>query len=196
MHCHIRLHNLIMAYSLKTSKIKLGRRFYTSQANGVFWDKGGQQMYISDCTGLSLPAYRIIGYCLMYHIYPKYLCKFTSCQTCPKIWTSLLCYLLINVSNSCYWMGGKKCRPWSDAALRGVWPGSTLFAQVCLFQYLGQMWYQQITRVERTRLREYTRGYGSTNFAHARRYILLDVPQTAQVNLGKHCSHLCGGAFL
>ena len=33
------------------------------------------------------------------------------------------------------WMGGKQCRPWSDAAFCGIWSGTTLFAQVLLSQY-------------------------------------------------------------
>ena len=35
------------------------------------------------------------------------------------------------------WTSGKQGRPWSDAAFCGVWSGWTLFAQACLFQYLG-----------------------------------------------------------
>ena len=38
-------------------------------------------------------------------------------------------------------MYGKQCWPWSDAASCGVWSGSTLFAKVYLFQYLGLLQY-------------------------------------------------------
>ena len=34
-------------------------------------------------------------------------------------------------------MSGKRCRPRSDAAVRGIWFGSTQFAQASLSQYLG-----------------------------------------------------------
>ena len=42
----------------------------------------------------------------------------------------------VDLSKSC-WMSDKECRPWSDAASRGVWSGSTLFAQTCLTKYFG-----------------------------------------------------------
>ena len=35
-------------------------------------------------------------------------------------------------------MSSKQCMPWSDAS-SGVWSGSTLFVQVCLSEYLGQL---------------------------------------------------------
>ena len=35
------------------------------------------------------------------------------------------------------WMSGKSVDPdWSDAAERGVWSGSALFAQACLSEYV------------------------------------------------------------
>ena len=48
-------------------------------------------------------------------------------------------------------MGGKQCRPWSDAASRDVWSGSALLAQACLsvgtvftryiyLPYLSKIW--------------------------------------------------------
>ena len=33
-------------------------------------------------------------------------------------------------------MGGKQYRPWSDAAFCGVWSGSKLFIQTCLYEYI------------------------------------------------------------
>ena len=48
------------------------------------------------------------------------------------IWTSSS----IAVPRNC-WMSSKHCRPWPDAAERGVWSGSTMFAQAYLSQYLG-----------------------------------------------------------
>ena len=36
------------------------------------------------------------------------------------------------------WVGGKQCRPWSDAALCGVWSGSALFTQACLSEYVDK----------------------------------------------------------
>ena len=39
------------------------------------------------------------------------------------------------------WFTGKKCRPWSDAAERGVWSGSTLFAQACPSKYFDLLRY-------------------------------------------------------
>ena len=38
-----------------------------------------------------------------------------------------------------WWMSGKQCRPWSDAAFSGIWSGAALFAQVCLSKYLGKI---------------------------------------------------------
>ena len=35
-----------------------------------------------------------------------------------------------------HWMSSKQCRPWSDAALCGVWSGSTLFCQPCQMRLL------------------------------------------------------------
>ena len=40
-----------------------------------------------------------------------------------------------------YSMGGKQCRPWSDAAFCSIWSGSTLFAQASLSQYTGLLQY-------------------------------------------------------
>ena len=58
---------------------------------------------------------------------PKYLDTLTPYHTCPVIWMS--------VKFCCVW--GKQCRPRSNAAQRGVWSGSTLFANACLSEYLG-----------------------------------------------------------
>ena len=49
-------------------------------------------------------------------------------HTCSKIWTFLL---QVDVSTTC-WMRSKQSTPWSDAALYGIWSGSTLFALACL----------------------------------------------------------------
>ena len=43
--------------------------------------------------------------------------------------------------NENWWMNGKQCRPWSDVAYCGVWSGSTLFAKVCLSQYIWIIMY-------------------------------------------------------
>ena len=70
-----------------------------------------------------------------YCIYPKYLDTLCTYYNCPKIWNSPFYYLLLCLKYCC--MYGKQCRLWSDAEFCGIWSGSTLFAKVCLSQYLG-----------------------------------------------------------
>ena len=70
-------------------------------------------------------------YLVYYRIYLKYWNILTPYYTGPKIWTSPFYYILIMCLKTC-WMSGKQCRPWSDTAFCGVWPGLTLFAQVCM----------------------------------------------------------------
>ena len=55
---------------------------------------------------------------------------FSPYHTYPEFWPSLLYYLLMGLK---WWMSGKQWRPRSDAAFRGVWSGSALFAQACLY---------------------------------------------------------------
>ena len=64
---------------------------------------------------------------LGYLIYPKY--------SHPLLFYHILLFNKPILPRGCVqncWMSSKQCRPWSDAALCGVWSGSTLFAQTCL----------------------------------------------------------------
>ena len=36
---------------------------------------------------------------------------------------------------------GKQCRPWSDCSSGAVWSGSALFAETCMSENLGSLWY-------------------------------------------------------
>ena len=60
-------------------------------------------------------------------------------HTCPKTKNSPFYYPLMYLKY--YFMYGKQCRPWSDAAFCGIWSGTTLFAKVYLFQFLGLLPY-------------------------------------------------------
>ena len=53
-------------------------------------------------------------------------------------------FTTFEVSKNCR-MSDKQCRPWSDAAISGVWSGSTVFAQACLSKLLGKENAQQLT---------------------------------------------------
>ena len=77
----------------------------------------------------------------VYRIYPKYWDKLTPYHTCPKHWISSFHYTVTVAVSKNWWMSGKQCRPWSDAAFCAVWSGSTLFALACLSHYLGSIRY-------------------------------------------------------
>ena len=69
--------------------------------------------------------------------YIAMLYKWIKCGIYPKYWAIIPPYHISSKSwpvhlDTC-WMSDKKCKPWSHAALSGVWLGSTLFAQACLF---------------------------------------------------------------
>ena len=64
----------------------------------------------------------------------------------PRYWNTLLSWSRIltgsfyclnnDVSKKKRWVNGKQRRPWSDAMLCIVWSWLTLFAQICLSQYI------------------------------------------------------------
>ena len=72
-----------------------------------------------------------------YHDYPEYFDILTFYQTGLKILITPNDYLLM-CPKYCR-MNGKQCSPWSDAAFCSIWSGSTLFAQACLSEYLGNI---------------------------------------------------------
>ena len=74
-------------------------------------------------------------------VYLKYWDTLTPYHTWPKIWMSPILPLDTSIN---YWMSGKQCRPWSDATFCGIRSGSALFAEACLSQYLGLLWYMFI----------------------------------------------------
>ena len=88
------------------------------------WPKGRSSQNAKICTSppdFFLPYFpQILGLLISYHTY-------------PKIWTSTFYYLKMCLK---CWTRCKQYRPWSDA-IRGVWSGSTLFAQTCLSQFSG-----------------------------------------------------------
>ena len=58
---------------------------------------------------------------------PKHSDILTSYHTCLILWTNPFRYLLVCI---------KLLDEWQTVIRRGVWSGSTLFAQACLYQYL------------------------------------------------------------
>ena len=65
-------------------------------------------------------------------------------HTCPKIWNSPFCCLLMCPKYCC--MFAKQCRPWSDAAFCSIWSGSTLFVKACMSQFLELLrYYSKLT---------------------------------------------------
>ena len=85
-----------------------------------------------------------------YCIYPKYWDRqafansvdpdiLSTYHTCPKIWNSPFCYLLMCLKYCC--MYSKQRRHWSDTAFCGTWSESTLLANAYLSQYLGLLCY-------------------------------------------------------
>ena len=74
-----------------------------------------------------------------YCIYSKYWDTLTPDQSCQKIGRSLFHYLVKSLKYC--WMSGKQCRQWSNVTFCSIWSRCTIFAQACLSQYLGYMYY-------------------------------------------------------
>ena len=76
--------------------------------------------------------FSVFHYKLFQYLSQVFVCL-NSFHTNPFIWKH-------PVATCCYvykcWISGKQCRPWSDAAFCGVWPGSTLFANTFRSNYL------------------------------------------------------------